>query len=531
MPLSSPGIGSGLDVKSIVDALVKADIAPIQKRHDKTFNDVNTELSAVGQLKNTLATFQSSLHTLTEMDKLYSKKYTLSDKGYVSPELSAGAVKGTYKIEVQNLAQQQSLATGYYANNTTSIGSSGTLQINFGTYSSDLSSFTINPDASPISITIDPDSNSLVSVCDAINNSGSGVTAALVADSQGTRLTISSSQTGVNYAMQISGDISALNYDPTTGVNALTETMAAQNSTTLINGLTVNQSSNELENAISGVTLNLTKAEIGTAITLVIDDDKEQLTNGINDFVKKYNECLTFLTNLTGYNKEEKIRGKFQGDPQFRSLKLNLSRWATAPLNLQNSSIKSLGDLGIKSSKSNGLLEIDQTKFNKAFEAHYAEIGALFAKTATATDNNIQVKNVGAQVPAGTYAVNLTATSGDGITLRGSGDLLFLTLEVQGGTAGSRGNIMVNDGIAVLMDHLVDSYLNKKGDLTQRNEQLTKQLDKLKMEQDRIDIKRDKIEDRYSRQFNALDLLLTNMQSTVNSITQLMNTLPKLKVK
>lgn len=546
MSLSSPGIGSGLDVKTIVEALVKAEITPSQTRHDKQAANVKTELSAVGQLKSALASLKESLSNISDINKFYTKKFSLSDQGYISTTITPDAVKGNYQIEVQKLAQQQSLATGYFANKTASIGDSGTMTINFGTYNGDNTLFTANPDVPPASINISPSDNSLVAVRDAINNSESGVTATIVEDSQGARLTLSSSQTGASYAMQISGDITTLNYDPTIGVNDLTQTMAAQNSTILINGLTVSQSTNQLENAISGITLNLTKAEPGKTITLSIEDNKDQITSLVNDFVKKYNDSITFLTNLTGYNVETKERGVFQGDPQFRSLKLNLNKWATNPLNKNNSAIQSLADLGIKTNKQ-GLLEINQDKFATALTDHYGEIGALFGKTATATDSNIRVKSIDSKVPAGTYAINLdeytpgvsmsgtigsySATSADGITLNGSDKLSALSFDVLSGSAGPRGNIIINDGIAVLMSELVDSYMNSKGDLTQRNDQLNKQVNTLAKVQDHIDIRKAHIESKYLQQFNSLDLLLTKMQTISTSLTQLMNTLPSLKIK
>jgi len=58
MSLSTPGIGSGLDIKAMVDAYVKAEITPLQTRHDNKLSSVNTELSAIGQLKSVLSNLQ-----------------------------------------------------------------------------------------------------------------------------------------------------------------------------------------------------------------------------------------------------------------------------------------------------------------------------------------------------------------------------------------------------------------------------------------------------------------------------------------
>lgn len=541
MSLSSPGVGSGLDVKTLVDALVKAEITPAQTRHDKQLNDVNTELSAIGQLKSYLANLQSSLTKLSDLNQFYVMKSSISDTDYLSATVGASAAKGTYQIEIQKLAQQQSLASNYQTNT-----GSGTITIDFGTYNTDKTVFTPNNSASSVTINILPGKDSLTAVRDTINKSQSGVTASIIQDSQGSRLTITSSKTGADYAMKISGGVNSLNYDPTTGVNALTESVAAQNSTVKINGLTLNQSTNQLQDAITGITLNLKKAELYKTITLTVDDNKDQLTSLVNDFVKQYNDSITFLTNLTGYNAATKQSGVFQGDPQFRSLKFNLNKSATSPIPGNSSSIKSLADLGIITNKQ-GLLEINQDKYKKALDTNYKDIGALFAKTAKATDSDINIKSVKPNVKAGSYNIELSeftpgvsmtgtigglsAVSADGTTLTGSGVLGGLSLNILGGAAGNRGQVIVSDGLAVVMNTFLDSYMNTKGDLTQRSDQLNNQVKKLNTSQDAINTRSKSIEDRYLKQFTALDKLLTQMQNTSGFLTQQLANLPQIKIK
>lgn len=545
MSISTPGIGSGLDVKAMVDALVKAEITPMQTRHDAQLTNVNTELSAMGQLKSVLASLQTSLTNLSDLSQFYTMKYSLSDTGYLSPTLTPQAAKGTYQIEIQKMAQQQNLATGYFANNNSSVGS-GTITINFGTYNSGNTSFTANTSAAPVTVTIAPGNDSLTAVRDAINNSKSGVTATIVQDSQGSRLTLSSSQTGENYAMQISGGVTALNYDPTLGTSAVTETIAAQNSLVKINGLTLSQGTNQLQNAISGVTLNLNKAEMGKTVTLTVADNQDQVTSMVNDFVKKYNDSMTLLSNLTGYNSATKQSGYLQGDPQLRNLKLNLNKWATGPIANTTSAIHTLADLGIKTN-TQGLLELNQTKFTSALNNNYKDIGTLFAKTATATDSSIRLKSVNTKVKAGTYDValsqytpgvsmsgtigTLSATSSDGISLNGSGNLSGLSIDVLSGLSGPRGQVVVNDGIAVLMNSFLDSYMNINGDLNQRTQQLNKQVTQLGTVQTQITTRSDNIQKRYTTQFNALDLLLSKLQSTSSQLTQQLASLPAIKSK
>lgn len=540
MSLSSPGVGSGLDVKSIVAALVQADIAPMQKRHDSQLQNVNTEISAIGQLKSYLANLQTSLTKLSDLKQFYNTKYSVSDPDSFTVTTTAEAAKGSYQVVVKNLAQQHTLASNYLTNT-----GSGTLTIDFGSYNSDKTVFTPNSSATSVTVNIAPGSDSLTAVRDAINNANSSVTASIIQDGQGSRLTITSKNTGANYAMKVTG-ITSLIYDPTIGVDNIKQTVAAQDSEVTINGLTLTQSSNQLKDAIAGMTINLKKADINKTVTLNVDDNKDQLTGLVNEFIKQYNDSMTFLTNLTGYNPSTKQSGVFQGDPQFRNLKLQLNKWATSPLPNGGGNVKSLADLGITTNKQ-GLLEVNQTKYQKALDTNYKDIGALFAKTATASDSNIRIKSVDTKVKAGSYSVvldsfnpgvsmtgtigNLTASSADGLTLRGSGALSGLAIDVLSGTTGSRGQINVSDGIAVSMNALLDTYMSTKGDLTQRADQLNIQVKQLAKTQESINARSASTEARYFRQFNALDVLLTQMQSTSSFLTQQLANLPQLKIK
>lgn len=311
MGLSSPGLGSGLDVNSMVESLVQADITPAQVLHDKKFNSVNIKLSAIGQLKSVISTFQTTLKSLSFGSEFSKMKFSMSENGYFSASLSDQEAPGLYQIQVQQLAQAQSLASGYFANNTTSVGS-GSITINFGTYSNNNTTFTPNTEVTPVTITINEGSDSLTAVCDVINAANAVITASIVQDSLGSRLTITSTQTGENYAMQIAGDLTALNYDPTTNNTSLTQTMTAQNSMVQINGLLLNQNSNQLETAINGITLNLQQADPDTTITFTGENDVYHTKNCVRDFVKKYNDMMTFLTNLTVFNMETKKEGSYK---------------------------------------------------------------------------------------------------------------------------------------------------------------------------------------------------------------------------
>ena len=60
MPLTATGIGSGLDVESLVSQLVLADIQPAEQRINRNEAKYQAEISAYGAVKSALSAFQTA---------------------------------------------------------------------------------------------------------------------------------------------------------------------------------------------------------------------------------------------------------------------------------------------------------------------------------------------------------------------------------------------------------------------------------------------------------------------------------------
>ncbi|WP_035917960.1 flagellar filament capping protein FliD [Legionella fairfieldensis] len=552
--ISSPGIGSGLDVKSIVESLVKADITPAKDRLDRQEAKLTTQLSAMGQIKSSLSKLQSSLAKLSDPHQYHSLTTNVSDTKALTASITDNTVAGgDYQIQIQQLATQHSLASAPIANSTTPLGS-GTITIDFGTYSSDNTIFTANPDQDQVTITVLPGQDNLLAIQNAINNSNSSVRASIVQDNTGARLTLVSTNTGEASAMKISvvdndgnntdsSGLSALAYDPTAGVNSLTQTVAAKDSQVYINGLLLTQSSNQLKTAIEGVNLNLLTAQPGITINLSVTNNKSQVTTMVNEFIKQYNETMTTLNSLTSYNPETKQSSPMQGDSGIRSLKFNLSNLIGQALKGVDGPIDSLMDIGIKTNLQ-GTLVMDGEIFNKALADNYEAIVTLFAKTAKATDPAIHVTSAGQQVPAGTYRLMLTdfipgnllagtidgvrATSPDGVKLNGTGNFSGLGLTVLGGSSGDRGSITITDGLAVLFNQLIDNYINPQGNLPNRINQINTSLEDIDNDRQQLALKAITLSQRYTKQFSALDTLLSSMQATSEFLSRQLDNLPSI---
>ena len=114
--LSAPGIGSGLDVNSIVSQLMAVERQPLNTLSAKEAG-YQAKLSAYGSVKGAVAGFQTALQGLNSASRFQTLTATTSDSSVFSASTTSIAVAGTYSLEVSSLAQAQKLvATGQAVN-------------------------------------------------------------------------------------------------------------------------------------------------------------------------------------------------------------------------------------------------------------------------------------------------------------------------------------------------------------------------------------------------------------------------------
>ena len=83
--------GSVINVAQLVSQLVQATQAPQQNLINARTTAVTTQISAVGQLKSALSTFQSSLGALDTQSAFNAQMATSSDESLFTATVSSGA--------------------------------------------------------------------------------------------------------------------------------------------------------------------------------------------------------------------------------------------------------------------------------------------------------------------------------------------------------------------------------------------------------------------------------------------------------
>jgi flagellar hook-associated protein 2 len=366
--LTSSGLGSGLDIKSIVEQLVAAERAPQANRLTTRESKANEELSALGRFKSALAGFKDSLAKLTDAATFQGRTVTVEDDKVFTATASSTSLPGTYSVEVITLASAQRLRSIGFGDATTAVGT-GTLAI------------TVNGETA--NILIGPTDNSLNDIRDAINASpdNPGVRATIVKASDGAHLIISGTETGAANAITIAasggdGGLAAFNYAAGAPANTLLQLQAASDANVVIDGFPASSASNAISDAIEGVTLNLLATKPGTAVDVSIEYNPDGAKTSVQGFVTAYNKLIDTVTELTKYNPDTRDAAPLLGDATVRGIRDQLRREISAAGG--EGVFTSLAAIGV-TTQTTGKLAVDAKKLGDAIDSDFDAVGALFA--------------------------------------------------------------------------------------------------------------------------------------------------------
>lgn len=368
MGISSTGIGSGLDVNSIVTQLMNAERGPIGILQTKQSAN-NAKLSAYGTLKSAVSTFQTALKALNTAG-LGARTATSSSVTTLGVTAGTEAVPGSYAIEVTQLAKQTKLASAGHADAAVLMGV-GTMSIQVG---------------AKTAVTIPAGDYSLDTLSKAINAAQAGVSATIVNDGTASRLVITATDSGVDNTVKITagGGLSEFQFDPLAPPAGpgpvMAQNQAGQNAILKIDNIAITKPSNTITDAVSGLTLNLLQTSVvGTPVNVTVAADKAAAKTAVTGFVDAYNKLNSTIKTMTSYNPTTKTGAVLNGESGAASIMTTLRRELTSA-SAGAGTLKTLSDIGITFQR-DGTLAADDAKLTKAIEGNFSGVTALFAGT------------------------------------------------------------------------------------------------------------------------------------------------------
>lgn len=470
--ITSTGIGSGLDVNSIVTQLMAIESRPMTLLQQGA-SDLNTQLSAIGTLQSRMSALRDASNALTAVSLWNGTTATSSNAAAVKVSSSSGAAAGNYSVQVQALASKQTVYSQAFASSSAAVGE-GSLTIELGTWSG--SSFSANAAKTPVSITIGPGETSLSAIRDKINGAGAGVTATIITDANGARLSLSSSDTGAANGFRITAAETTDDGSSTTGLSTLgftstsgspmTRSQSAGNASATINGIALSSASNTLEGVADGLTLTLLQTTT-TAADVKVASDTDNIKKSIETFVSAFNDVANYIRDQTKYNADTKVGGTLQGDRLVTSMQAQL-RAIVNEGSTASSTFSRLTDIGISFTTS-GTLSINGTK--------------------------------------------LTESLGNLPELR-------KVLATDGSSSG-------NSGFIDRFRDFATSALGNEGAFENRNKSLKGQLTLNSKSQESLQRRLDQTEERLRRQYQALDTAMSQLSGTSSYLTQQLDMLNK----
>ncbi|MFO8025425.1 flagellar filament capping protein FliD [Thiohalophilus sp.] len=665
--ISSAGIGSGMDVNGLVEQLVAAEGAPVKKRLDRKEAELQAGLSAMGTFKGAVSEFQASLEALRDSETFNAIKANAANEGVVSVSASNQAQTGEYDLEVIELANAHKVASDTFDSANKFFGS-GRITLQLGAYDPDSNTFQSNPDNVPVTIDIDPDKASLRDIAVAINDSEAPIRASVMNDGNGYRLVLSAQQPGSDNSIRVQvedsdgrdGDLNGLSnlaYDQTgqrASGNNLQQVAAASDARVRVDGIDIQRASNDFEDVIPGVNFSLQPGSAGSSTRLNVQLESQDVVAAIEGYVKKYNEMIQVVEQLTGFDPETEQAGPLSGDASVRGVASMLRREIGTDFSGINQQFPSLASIGIETRR-DGTLTLNSGRLQQAIASNRQEVVNLFARSGSADDPGVTFLAAGEATEPGAYDLEITRAPargeltgraltqegplvlndaenrftlrvdgiasgalslepgtynslsqlatrlqatingdpmfkrndvevsvraeqgrlqiisnrfgsnsrvelsdispslsritgltpgkgepgenvagrlgslggrGNGRELEGMGRAEGLSIEVEGDQTGNRGQVVFSNGVAARLDQLLGSVLDEDGILTVRTEGFNDRLQSIGEEREKLARRLAETEERYMKEFTAMDKTVGKMKATSEYLSQQLSSLP-----
>lgn len=377
--ISSIGIGSGLDVNSIVSQLVAIEKQPLTTLALKATNTQN-QISAFGEIQSQFAALTDVATRISAASAWPARTAASSNTSAATITATGTATATSFSLDIDQLAQQQTVSSAALLPGTKP--GAGTLSLQLGTWSGGGASFDAGENLK-VQIAVSEE-DSLSAIATKINDKNAGVIATVFFDGTSERLMLTSKSTGAAAGFKVTSDEAALAgfvFDPETNSGAgmaAANVQYGQDAKARINGLAVSSATNTLTDNIPGVTIKLlaktttgydaalptgSPTEVKSPLTMSVTEDVTLAVKNVTDFVTAYNTLNKSLADSTKYNAGTKTAGLFQGDSTITGLQ-NVLRRMIGSSSLGATSQR-LSDMGIEK-QLDGSLTINTGKLSIA---------------------------------------------------------------------------------------------------------------------------------------------------------------------
>lgn len=539
------GTASGIDTSALVDAAYSAKTAAADKIDLQVQNNENI-ISSYSQLQTLSNNLISSLSTLraaylSDDSSVYSQltSYLSSSDGteasnYMSVNVDSGASKGTYTVNVEQLATAMKISSSAQSGKTTALDMSGVFSLSAA-------------DGTAADITVTSDM-SLQDIADAINaqsaTTGVGANIVKTSDSSYT-LVLTGTDTGeVISASAVSGGdvLQSLGVTDSSG-NFANIVQDAQDAKILFDGQEVTSSSNTFSDVVNGLSITIGNSSPGKTVTVDVDYDYSQTKSAIEDFITAYNNLRDYITTNQQVNSDGSIPDSavLHNDSIMEAIDSQLSSILDGSFG--SSSGFGLASMGITLDSNNDLQVSDETTLNNALLNNYSDVQKLFQSSLSSDNSNLKLINNTSASASMSFTLQIV-TDGNGnitgVTANGdSNDFTFSNGSITGkdgtpyagltfsysGTTDATISVNLNQGLADRLSNLLNNFSDTTtGTIQKQIQQLDSTDNALSARasdiRDRADAYRETLIDRYAKMEQAIEannLLLQQVKAILGA--------------
>ncbi len=392
----SPTGGTGFNVSSTVSQIVD-NLKLIESPWKTELSAAQSQDAAISALGSLLSSLSSNVQGFTDFQGVLAGKQGSSSDNNVLTLTSASnaAIAGTHSIVVNSLAATSSGYLNSITNAADTLSGSLSIQVGSGTAQT---------------ITIDSTNNTLAKLSAAINSGSYGVTASVLTDTNGSRLSLVSSTSGTAGNLTVSSSVT----DITTSTALAYNTAAVgANANLTVDGVNISSASNTVSSVIPGITFQLlapSPVTGGTAeqIQVQVLNNNSAVVTAMGQFVSNYNNVVSAI------NAQETNSSSGTPAPLFGTPTLNLlQEQLFGAINSTNTqgNIKTLTQLGI-SVNNNGTLTLDSSALNSELNSDYSGVVSFFQNAGSwGTSFSTTLSNLGNTSVTGSLSLALKSNA------------------------------------------------------------------------------------------------------------------------
>lgn len=565
MAISSPGIGSGLDIDSIITKLMAVEQQPLLKLATREAS-YQTKISSFGSLQGAVSSLNTAVAALklssnqTVTQKFSTFKASVADSS-ASATATTAAASGSYSLQVQQLATTHRISTvavahtlssGDYANAGDPLYSAGEV-------------LTIDVDGTTTALTLTDTQTSLDGLAAAINARNAGIAAEVVTDDNGAHLVFTSNTAGTAGKISLSG-LAGLGFDSETETGDLIQTQAASGGYTSATAaidegtlqLSVNGTSRDIvidseNNTLAGLRDAINDANAGVTATLTTvgaHDVRLVLTSNTLGSGGKIG-----LSGLTGFGFDAELgtgdlsQAAADGGQVAQGSKVllnglvvtgesntleNVLDGVTLKLNAVSTTSTTLTVTQDKTSTLNAQMTSLVKAYNDyvvtaknlgGYDAENKRGGPLLGNaTLRATSSAIQRMF---QTTFGEGASSYRRLSDIGLEIQKDGTLTLDSSQLSAAAVDDFDTVaQLAARFGEQADTLTDGMLGTQGTITAASDGAQASIKSIDKQRETLAARLTQVEARYRRQFSALDSLIASMNTTASYLTQQLANLP-----